>query len=342
MDGTSNAAGPAVTAELSYAAEAKAAQDQARKKFWRSLWIFVASLLVGAGILSVTANALYRLSIARILYWPTSLVTPGINFHESDPVLSAYVSRNACEPTEYDYSSSSEDEFGSCEIIESLARGEYSEAAKLVQEVDSSNADQLLPSVKAVVAHQLTDSAARRDWATCAQAAWIALQMLEKQDTTPQSNWASDNRLLLQAGSCEFARNAYLSENEYSELARRVASGGHLEDDYIAQLVERPEQQLRAWGHYFDGINKLRARETGPATESFRESLAANPAGLLRELALLGSARALFWRYKLSSFEAQQKVSQSEARAGLQSIAQLIQRKSFRSDVEHYVREVGR
>lgn len=342
MDGTTNAAGQSVAKELSYEAEAKAAQEQARKKFWRSLWIFVVTLLVLTGILSVTANALYRLSVARTLYWPSSLTTPGINFNESDPVLSAYVTRNACESTEDDYSSASEDEFGSCEIIESLARGEYSEAAKQIQEADSSNAVQLLPSVKAVVAHQLADSAARRDWATCAQAAWIALQILEKQDTTPQSNWASDNRLLLQAGSCEFARTAYLSEDEYSELARRVASGRHLDDDYIAQLVERPEQQLRAWGHYFDGISKLRARESGPATESFRKSLAANPTGLLRELALLGSARTLFWRYKLASFEAQQKISQSEARAGLQGIAQLIQRKSFRSDVEHYVREVGR
>lgn len=332
---------PAAITSLSYEAETNAARAAARKRYWRAIWIFAFAFSLVTVALAMTANVFYRLSVARTMYWPASLTLPAMNFKESDPILDAFASGDACERPADDEFEDDNTWAKSCAVLASLARGGATEAVKLIQSAEPSDDGELLPYVKAKLGDQLEDAANRRDWATCALMAWVALQMLDKQDSAPQHSRALDNRLLLLAGSCQFASLAFLAADDYAELTQRITTGTHLDPEYVVKAIKRPSSQVQAWGHYFDGIIKLRAREAELAATSFRTSLEAKPSGALREMALLGLARALFWRHTLAAPDpTPPPANANEVRAELKAIARAMARASFRSDVDHYVREV--
>lgn len=335
---------PREVQDLDFETAAAAGLAQARRRYWRALVAFAAGFVLVTGVLAVTSNAFRRLSITRTAYWPASLSKPIMRFDESDPLARDYVYRGACEQSGDEAFEFGENSTAACEILASLARGEIPEALKLVRGLTAHDDRYGLRLLNATLASQLVDSAKRRDWATCSFAAGVALQVLEKEDSAPQSISADDNRLLLLASGCEFAHYAFVAEDDYVELTSRIATGMHLDHEYIHRMLQRPMGPMLSWGRYLDGIAKLRAREFLPAATSFRACFATTPSGMLRELSLLGIARALFWQHRLAEHAPPEiaKRTADNVRAELRAIGTAIRRTSFRNDVEYYVREVRR
>lgn len=272
---------PGEITSLSYETDANAASAAARSRYWRVIWIFAFGFSLVIFALTVTANALYRLSVARTLDRPPTLTRPVMEFDESDPIISAFVDKEACLPPVDDDANSEffgdDAESETCGVLASLARGGAIEAAKEIQSAPLPGNGELLPEIKKILADQIEDSARRRDWATCGLMAGTALTTLDKQDSTPLLSRASDNRLLLLAGSCQFARRGFLAADDYAELTRRIATGAHLNAEYVAQAMQHPSSQLQAWGHYLDGIIQLRGRQAELAAAAFLRALDTKP-----------------------------------------------------------------
>lgn len=325
---------------LSFEGEARAARAQARSRYWRGVWGLALVVLATCLVLTVAFNALYRLAVARTLHWPSSLVPATVEFQEGDPLLQAFANRQGCSD---DHITESWDDHAEldCQLLTAMVSGDLAAASALLADVAGGPDTGLaLPNLKAALDTQLQDAASRQDWATCSAAAWLALQVLDKEDSPPQASAADDNRLLLLAAACEQAGTALRAPEAHTQLLATIARGAHLEADFPATWATAPARtSMRAWGEYLSGLSRLRARDFDAADRHFVGCFEQGPPGALRELALLGMARSVFWRQTTLGF-AQGAAASASAPAAvkkLRSLAQGITRASFRSDVEQYL-----
>jgi hypothetical protein len=326
------------TNELSFDGEAQLARAESRIRFWRSMSSLVLSVLSLCMLLTIIFNGLYRLAVARTLHWPSSLTPVSIDFHEGDPAMQAFTGDLNCQE---DASADIE-----CSLIRAFVQGDLRGISRQLGEVDvDSEFHFSTPRLKAALDEQLQDAAIRHDWATCSAAAMVALQVLDKEDSDPTDSAAEDNRLLLLASACQYALPALLNQKEYASLLQRISAGAHLEKAFISELEALPtENPLRPWGDYFSGLVFLRAKNFRAAEVQFVYCINHAQAGVLRELAKLGSARSIFWRQATRASE-QGNSGVAERKLALTKLHDLeknMDRISFRNDVQHYIEALSR
>ncbi len=329
---------------ISFDLEARLARRLDRRRFWHSIWWAGIALLVGGLFFTVIFNALYRLAVARTLHWPDSLPTPIAIFQESDPLLSLFLHKEGCVSAAN--GDSMEVSVGvECALLASAVQGDLAGINKLLVHVNNEfSAHSSLHDFKEALVHQMLDATDRRDWASCSAASWIALKLLDAEDSLPQETGRNGNQLLLLASACERPNDILRNEAPYVLLMQRIGKGTHLDLEFVAELQSRAvEDPLHAWGQYLSGLRALRIQDFNKANVLFDNSASLARNGTLHELALLASARSVFWSHKVL-LRQQESGASSDSQETVTKLLQLgrsMQRVSFRNDVKHYLQELN-
>jgi len=131
---------------------------------------------------------------------------------------------------------------------------------------------------------------------------------------------------------------AFMSPDEFRGIVHRIWEGAHLDADFIGHLQAGKHPQLRAWGGYLQGLSSLRQKNFDRAERYFIDAQRQS-VGVLRDLCTLSVARAVFWKEKLESQG--KSSSRSSAMARLRALEQATARKSFKTDIQYYHKELG-
>lgn len=305
----------------------ESARQAGRTRYWR--WIAALSVAGACGIavLTLTFNLLYRVSLHRLAYWPAPLTQRSFDFQEPDPVIQAFSETPFCESV----LKSAKLLDIACDIKHRLAFGDFPDpAAKSGEGLE----------VIGLVLAQTEDAVVRRDWATCARFSKFGAAVLDHREEDEPVATPEHNELLLYAALCENPKEPLRHQRLFSLLANRILTGQHLEANFLDELREPSATipTLMAWQHYLRGLVLLRAKEFVQAHEAFSQANQ-HASGLLKELSLLGDARATYWQWRLADAHA---LRPEAAAARLHAVEALITRTSFKSDVQFYLRTIAK
>lgn len=312
------------------------ARQAATSEFWKGICKVALWGLAVAVLLTGLFNGFYRLAVARTLHWPSSLVLPSMQFREADPIVQRLVDGRACTSfgRSDDWQNAYDEEARCSGLWLPLALGDMQQVRRFIEK-NRGGVDDL----QSVLNLQMRSAAARADWATCTASSWMTLMFLEARDPSPTESGGEDNKSLLLATACEFSLWAFRAPDEHQELLLRLAEGAHLDEDFVGRLsANNHSDQLRAWGRYLLGLKELRQKNFAAAVTQFIDARKL-AVGTLRDLCTLSVARAIFWHQKLD--KTGKAASRGNAVNQLKALESATQRKSFKTDIQYYQKELG-
>jgi hypothetical protein len=116
-----------------------------------------------------------------------------------------------------------------------------------------------------------------------------------------------------------------------SLLLQTTLQGKVVEEKTLSFYLRHEADDVRAWGQYLRAAEKLRAREFDDARASFKLSSENTRNVRLRDLALLGEARAAYWKAR------NKQLAHGVAKASLSEIKARIRRKNLMDDIDYYL-----
>ncbi|MDR7296997.1 hypothetical protein J2X16_002344 [Pelomonas aquatica] len=335
---TNDAASPAA---LSFAEEQAAARALAARAYFGFVWRACLWVLVIGAAMALVLNSVYRLSVARTLYWPDSAPKPAMVFQEADPMMEAYVAARACLGSDSDSIDDlmlDSDESEACTLLLPWVVGDRQAVLRKLADADTPAV--AVAKVEQVMLEQLRDAALRRDWATCAHVSLMARAVIDRARHQPWEVSPDRNQLLLLSAACEEPAMVMKHEPAFKTLVDSIMAGGHLDEGIASGLRQVRTNGVSAWGAYLQGLIALRAEHYADARKLF-ETAAVQGSGQLRGLALLGQSRSVFWSYVGLSTQARKSV-RATALATLAQLQERISQPSFQRDAKFYREEISR
>ncbi|EER62318.1 hypothetical protein AcdelDRAFT_0002 [Acidovorax delafieldii 2AN] len=308
--------------------EADPAEQARQRSRFRRLVLKALAACLGTGLtICVFFNVFSQLSMARSSIWPNPLSARKISFTEPDPVLQAFVRNGFCDD-------SPGTEGAQCRFTRALANDKHAEALHALYPLSGDD----LGAAKELLLDQLRDSAGRHDWATCAAYSRLTLALLNAKREDLLVHRSINNQLWLLSVACENPAAIYTAQAAYVKLIESILHGTHLASAESGRAAEDDDDSslLSSWNAYLTGLNLLRQAKFDAAAASFRR--VDEQSGNLAELALIGLARAAFW--KLLVARQRGAATPELQRTTLERLNLALQRcrvANFRDDIGYYI-----